>query len=393
MTQEQIQAEIGEIKTTIGDFTAKAKAEIKEFGTANGETKTLIEKLQKQVDALDVKLQSAPLAKQEKSILQELGENESMLKLQRDGRGTAVISIKGGLRALERKTTITTSAVGLATPGVINYGRDPGIEMQPMVDLRVRDLLRAIPTTEAAIDFVKVNAFTNNASMQVEASDKAESALTFTTANAPVRTIAHWIPATKQILADFPGLEDIIRTELIYGLKLKEESQLLIGSGAGNDLNGLVTQATAFTTGLMGAGVWHKPDVIRRATQQVKTANQIAPQWVVMNDIDWADIELAKDTNRQYLSGYAGMLYTRSGPTLWGLRVVLSNSMPSGTFLLGNSQAATIRDREEVNVEVSTEHSDYFIKNMVAIRCEERLTLLVRRPASYIYGTFNTSPA
>lgn len=392
MTAEQLTAEIGEIKSTIGDFTNKAAAEIKTFGATNSETMAIIVKLQKQVDALDVKLQTAPTGQQEKSILDQLKEDESMLKLSRDGRGTAVIAIKGGIKAFERKTTITTTAVGLATSGVLNLERDPGIEMQPMVNLRVRDLFVSIPTTEASIDFVKINAYTSAASMQVEASNKEEAALTFNTATAPVRTIAHWIPATKQILADFRGLEEIIRLELIYGLKLKEESQLLIGSGTGNDLNGIQTQATAFSTGLMGSGVWHKADIIRRAKQQLNTANQIPPQWVVMNDVDWADIELAKDTARQYLSGYAGLLYTARGPMLWGLSVVLSNSQASGTFIVGNSQAATIRDRETVNIEVSTEHSDFFIKNMVAIRCEERLALLVRRPASYIFGSFSTSP-
>lgn len=393
MTSEQLVAEIGAIKATIGDFTTKATAEIKTFGDANSETKSVIQKLTEQVKALETKLQTAPVGGSErKSVTQQLEENEDLQKLARDGRGTAIIKFKG-LHEFERKTTITTSAVGGATSGVLNIERDAGIEMQAMQQLRVRDLFRSIPTSNNAIDFVKVDAFTSAASPQVEASAKGESALTFTTATANVRTIAHWIPATRQILADMPGLRNVIDEELIYGLKLREEVQMLIGSGSGNDLNGLVTGATAFSTALMGSGIWHKADIIRRAKQQLATANEITPEWVVMNDVDWADIELAKDTARQYLSGYSGMLYTPAGPVLWGLRVVLSNSMASGTFLVGNSRATTIRDREGVQIEVSTEHSDYFTKNLVAIRCEERLALLTRRPASYIYGTFTTSPA
>jgi hypothetical protein len=41
---------------------------------------------------------------------------------------------------------------------------------------------------------------------------------------------------------------------------------------------------------------------------------------------------------------------------------------------------------------VSTEHSDYFVKNLVAIRAEKRLALITRRPASFVTGSFTTSP-
>ena len=58
----------------------------------------------------------------------------------------------------------------------------------------------------------------------------------------------------------------------------------------------------------------------------------------------------------------------------------------------GSPVATEIRDRMEMVVEVSTEHSDYFSKNLVAIRAEKRLALVVYRPASFITGTFTTSP-
>lgn len=386
--KQQFDTVAGQMKT----FMESAQNELKAGSKTQSEIAERIDKMQTQLDAIDMKMQQKRIEQENKTFSQELRENESVLKLAKDGRGTAVITIKGGLPALERKTTVTTTAVGLATSGVLNYERDPGIELQAMRRFTVRDLLPATPTTEAAIDYVKINAFTNAASMQVEASDKAESALTFTTATANVRTIAHWIPATKQILNDFDELGSVINTELVYGLKLKEESQLLSGSGSGNDLNGLITQATAFSTSLLGGAAWHKADVIRRAIQQVSIADQTEPTWIVLHPTDWADIELTKDTSRMYVSGYNGLLYTPRGPQIWNLRVVPTPSITSGSFLLGNSIKAKIRDREDVNIEISTEHSDYFVKNMVAIRCEERLALVVRRPASYITGSFTTSP-
>ncbi len=41
-----------------------------------------------------------------------------------------------------------------------------------------------------------------------------------------------------------------------------------------------------------------------------------------------------------------------------------------------------------MQVEVSTEHQDFFVKNLVAIRAEKRLALVVKRPGSYVAGSF-----
>jgi len=73
-------------------------------------------------------------------------------------------------------------------------------------------------------------------------------------------------------------------------------------------------------------------------------------------------------------------------PTLWGKKVVVTNSMTADKFLVGSSRQCGIFDRMKANIMISTEHSDYFTKNMVALRCEERLAFCVYRDAAFIYG-------
>jgi hypothetical protein len=46
-----------------------------------------------------------------------------------------------------------------------------------------------------------------------------------------------------------------------------------------------------------------------------------------------------------------------------------------------------------MTVEISTEHADYFVRNLVAVRAEKRLALVTKRPASFVSGSFTTSPA
>ena len=62
--------------------------------------------------------------------------------------------------------------------------------------------------------------------------------------------------------------------------------------------------------------------------------------------------------------------------------------MSAGDFVAGSAFAATVYDREEVTVRVAEQHADFFIKNMVAVLCEERLAFTVERPAAIVAGPF-----
>jgi len=79
---------------------------------------------------------------------------------------------------------------------------------------------------------------------------------------------------------------------------------------------------------------------------------------------------------------------------IFGLAVDPTTSTAPGSFLIGsgNPAACEIRDRLEMQVDISTEHMDFFIRNMIAVRAEKILALVTRRPASFITGTFTTSP-
>ena len=50
-----------------------------------------------------------------------------------------------------------------------------------------------------------------------------------------------------------------------------------------------------------------------------------------------------------------------------------------GSFGIG----ATLYDRMEGNIRVSENHSDFFVRNAIAILAEERIALAVKRPESF----------
>jgi HK97 family phage major capsid protein len=392
-----LEQQLGTLQTELKTYFDKAAEEKKSLGTMLETTRTAIDALQKQVDAIDLKLaekHAADDAKPPKTIEQQLKENEQVQRLMRDHSGRAVMTFEGKAagRLMERKTTITSPIVGYQTTGVLEIERIPGITQEARAVLQVRDLLTARPTTYQVVDFVKVSSPMTIASPAAENNPKAENQVTFTSLSERVKTIATWIPATRQILDDFSELAGFLESSLPYYVNLAEEIQLLSGDGTGENLHGLLPQATAFQTSLLNntAG-WTRIDVIGRAIQQINTANELMPTFLVVNPRDWWAIRLTKDNYGHYILGDPQAI---GSPNVFGLDLVSTTSIASGTFLVGsgNAAASEIRDRMTVQVELSTEHQDYFVKNLVAIRAEKRLALVVKRPGSYVTGTLNSSP-
>lgn len=277
-----------------------------------------------------------------------------------------------------------TSIAGSGGAGIWST-RLPGVVEEPLRPLSIRDLLDSGTTDSNLIEWVRENVYTNNADVVSEGTLKPESNITYERVDVPVRTIAHWIRASKQVLADFKQLQTMINGRLRWGLKIAEENQLLYGDGTGENLLGLVPQATDYDTGLNNPGDT-MIDVIRHAILQVRLAFYPA-SGIVLSPTDWHNIELTKDNENRYLMAAPT---SRTPPMLWGLPVVESDGMAtSGEFLVGAFRmAATVFDREEAAILLSTEDQDNFVRNLVTILAEERLALAVTRPRAFVHGSF-----
>jgi HK97 family phage major capsid protein len=236
---------------------------------------------QVQLDAIDVATQRKHIGDAgAPAFVEKLKESEGFQRLLHDRRGRAIITLTGkdAEQMLQRKTTLTESSQGFMTTGVMPIDRTTGITPEARQQLTMRDALSSRPTTMAVVDFVKVTTPMNIASPVPEASVKPENAVSFTSSSEKVRTIATWIPATKQILDDFTELASFLQTSLSYYVNLEEELQLLSGDSSGENLHGLLPQASAFQTSLLNATAgWNRIDVIGRAIQQLTTAKEIPP--------------------------------------------------------------------------------------------------------------------
>ena len=363
------------------------KGQTAENGKATDEAMKAVEAITKQYDELFDRFEA--IEKRRSAAAQD-GEplNIGKMFIESD-QFAALKSGAQGRARLELKTAII-NATGQNQP-LVPSDRLAGIATTPNRMLTIRDVLPASPTDSNLIEFTRENTFTNSAGPTVSGSPqqfenvtKPESAITFTLQTAAVVTLAHFIPASKQVLDDSPSLMSHINGRLMYGLKLKEETQLLSGTGANHQLNGLITQATSFTQS--SPLTTNEIDIIRRAIRQAHVA-EYRPNFLVLNPADWFDIEIKKvgtSDNRYIVGDPRGGLMP---PNLWGVPVVVTNSISAGTFLIGSSQGAEIKGRQQAMVEMSLEDSTNFQKNMVTIRAEERLTLVVYRTEAFITGS------
>lgn len=267
---------------------------------------------------------------------------------------------------------------------------------------RVRELFPQQTTSAAVIEFWRVTGYTNNASTVGQRNDgnsafglKPKSELTFGAEQTPIRTIAHWMAAHRNVLADEPRLRSIIDTELLYGLALVEDAQILAGSGSGEDLLGILNtpgiQQYSWSNGVTQPVPDTKADAIRRAATLAYLA-EYQPNGVVMHPNDWEDLELTKNSMGDYL--LAVSIAVGGEPRVWGMPVIDTPAIQEGTALVANFGVGfQLFDREMANIRVAEEHDDYFARNAIAILAEERLALIGQRPESAVEVTFDAAPS
>ncbi|MEL0099118.1 MAG: phage major capsid protein, partial [Opitutae bacterium] len=227
---------------------------------------------------------------------------------------------------------------------------------------------------------------------------KPKSSLSFVGQQAPVRTIAHWEAAHRNVLSDEPQLRGIIDNELLYGLRLMEDQQILNGSGTSDELNGILNDTNIqsyihpiyapdyIASAATPTTADTKADAVRRALTLAYLANY-EPTGVIVNPMDWEDIELTKNSQGTYL--LAMSVAAGAEQRVWRVPVIDTPAIAQGTALVGAfGTGAQLYDREAASIRISENYDDFFTRNAIVILAEERLALAVKRPESFVQISF-----
>ena len=303
------------------------------------------------------------------------------------GLTSPTVELKGF--GMFKKDLITGADSGSAGAFVVpqDTGMYESLGRYPTV---LRDLISIRQTTSDAVEFVRQVTQVSQAAPTAEANvteitgytgeisgEKPEGAMTFERVQEPVKTIAVWVPATKRALSDAAQIRGIIDQELRDDLADELENQMFNGNGVGENFTGLANQAGT----LLEQYAVSILQTTRKAITNLKVNGKTRPTAWVFNPADYETVELLQDgQNRYYFGGPMN-----SGPTrLWGIPVVESFHVAEGSAWLGNWSKAVLWDREQATISVSDSHSDFFIRNMVAILGEMRAAFGLIRPSAFI---------
>jgi HK97 family phage major capsid protein len=305
------------------------------------------------------------------------------------------INLPYGLKAL-----VTGTADGSAGAFIFNDIQrqfDQYITRRPLV---MRDIVTIGQTGSDTIEYVQQVSETNNAAMVPEAQStapigdgtggtvtaavgglKPESGMVFQRVTTNVKTVAHWIPATKRALSDAGQMQTLIDGFLRFGLEEELEDQMVLGDGAGENFTGLVNLAG------VTAQAWDTNLLVttRRAKTKVRLIGRATAQAYLLNPSDWEDLQLIRadvgGTEGPFLFG--GPAATEV-PSLWNLPVIECESVPVGVGYVGDFRKMILWDREQATVQMTDSHNDFFTRNLVAILAEARAAFGCIKPSAIV---------
>jgi HK97 family phage major capsid protein len=257
----------------------------------------------------------------------------------------------------------------------------PGILESPTRVLTVADLIAPGMTTSNLITYMVEKTYTNAAAPVAEGTAKPESAIVFDAASDPVRKIAHWLPVTEEMLEDVAFIRSYLDARLRLGVQLVEDDQLLNGTTTAPDIVG-IRNRTGLAAPIVKIAGETIADAIFRQIMAIANSAMVMPDGIVMNPINWQSVPLMKNSVGDYVGD--GPFRAPGPPVLWGLPVAVTPAMPVNKALVGAfGTAAQVFRKGGIRVDASNSHQDFFVKNLVAIRAEERLALSVYRPGAF----------
>lgn len=373
-------------------------AEVEKHGRASTEATAKVDglavKLNGLVEKLDKLEQSRTIARaggvQHKSIGQAFVDSKAFEAFAKGDQSRARVDFGATATFLEVKNTILGEGGSPQDPvdTIVPSDRLPGIVGGAFRQLTVLDLIPTGPTSSNKVEFTRELTFTNAAAETAEGVAKPETTLTFELADADVRTIAHFLKVSKQVLEDSPALATYIDRRLRHGVQRRAETQIVNGNGTSPNISGLLDSGN-YTVVVPVTGEQQLDTMNRQKTEVLE--NDFIPTAFLVNPTDWGAIERLKRTDSGYIGADgAGITYIANGlvPIVWGLPVVQSNSVPAGSSICGDfSMGCQAFIRGGVVVEAFAQDEDNVQKNLVTVRGEQRLAFAVFNAGAFAGGS------
>jgi HK97 family phage major capsid protein len=275
-----------------------------------------------------------------------------------------------------KNATDTTSI----TPAAIPDYRLPPVTMR-REPTRVLSLVPLVATDHPSVTWYTTTG-TSSAAAVAEGGTKPTSTLSYTAVTSTVTKLAHVAEVTDETIKDFPAFLGALQADMFAGLVLVENNEVL---------NATVTGAHKFAGLLNVSGILTRArttepyfDAIELGLEDLRNGSAYTdPDGLVMHPSTWGLLRRQKDDNGQY---YIQPNVTQAhSPNVWGVPVVLTTQIASGTVLMGDFGGSTVGYvREGIRIDVANQGENQFKNNTSLVRAEERILVTVPRPTGLL---------
>ena len=376
--------------------------------TANSVSKDELEALKSQLTSLESKSDNtevkSAIAKLE-GMIEGLKETKTSENVTLKSIGQAIgdayanaiekitsVSEKGGMVNLDVKAVGTMSITSNYSGGQVALSQlESGVARIARRRPFLRQLINVAGTISKYITYIEQKNPEGDAGMTAEGALKSQADFDLVEVSKAVKKVTAWIKVSKEMVADLPFMRNEIDTELMELVELKLDAQILSGNGTGDNLEGLLQNATAWAAGGFALSIVtpNEFDVLRVAIAQIQGL-EFNANYILLHPEDCAKMELTKTSQGEYTYAMSyivdGIVRVKSIP------VIENTGVTAGTFLVGDFTKSNLRIREDLNVQVGYVNDD-FTKNLMTILCEARAVHYVKSNhyGAFVKGTFSTA--
>jgi len=378
-SQTSVQEINTRIETAVNSGATKAELlEIKEIMTKHGTDmlalNTFAEEFQKQAKQKKIEEKTKSF---ESAIENLVKDNHDKIVA---GKGTrATIEFEDKDYNSQKDMSFTNNTTGQ----VIAQDFDRTIYGQPFQTPHIRTMIRIGRTSSNAYHYIKASLKSGVPTSVLPNGLKPEIQYQFDGLIAPVIKIAAHMRAPEEMLDDIDGITSYLQNYAPEEVLKVEDQQVLRGSGAPGNFDGIITQATVHvpSAGVLTTEAW---DLLADAIAQQQNI-WMPPTRGMVNPINWMFMATRKSTDGIYSHP---TLIAGAPLTIAGMQIVPHPLILEDEYLIGDFTRAELKLRTGIAVRFFEQDRDNAILNMVTIVVEERAAFVVYYPDAFIKGDF-----
>jgi len=244
--------------------------------------------------------------------------------------------------------------------------------------LQLTDLIPTRPINQNTDKYMAETTRTHNAAEKGEGVAYAESVFVWTEQTSPVQKITDSLPVTDEQLEDAPEVASVLNSRLIFGLRQRLETQVLVGDGSSPNLRGFLDSGFGIQT--QAKGTDDTFSAIFKGMTLVRYTGRAVPGGIIMHPNDYQDIRLTKTATGEFIMGPP---MAPGATTLFGIPVVICDGITENTALVGDfANFCYIGERRGVDVQVGYSGTQ-FAEGKKLIRADLRACFTVPRVTAF----------